>query len=444
MNNKSETPTRRDFLKTTGVLAAGSLVAGTMAPKVHAAGSDVIKVAMVGCGGRGRGAVKNAISADPGTKLVALADAFEDKANAIAGFMKKEFGDRVDTEGRVFSGLDSYKKAMDCLGPGDVVVFATPPAFRPLHFAYAVEKGLNIFAEKPLAVDAPGCRKMLELNEKAKEKGLKVAVGLNNRHYLRTEETVKKIQDGMIGDVVSCWVYRLQQEMSLAKTPDKTAFQHQLLNHNGWTWSSGSFMVDWMIHNVDVCCWARKEMWPVSVEGQGGRQTRTFKDQMFDHCAYEYRFEDGVKMMVQLRQIPKTWMAFRAVIHGSKGCAVVGEGVRDPIVYKTLKEANDNILWKSGLPGDNSYQKEHDRLFKAIRDNKEWNEVDRGVRATFTSIAARMAVDSGQELQLADLWESKYEMTPGIENWTIDGEPPVKPDENGNYALPVPGVTKQY
>ena len=435
---------RRDFLKTSGLLVAAGALAGSIVPKVHAAENNTIKIAGIGCGGRGRGAIKQALSTAGPTKLVALADAFDSQASKCGEFLKKELGDKVDVEGRVFSGLDSYKKAIDCLDPGDVVVMATPPAFRPFHFAYAVEKGVHIFCEKPVAVDAPGCKMMLEANKKALEKNLKIVVGLNNRHYFRTEETIKAIQDGAIGDIISCWVYRLQNEMGCAFDANKTPLQNQLTHHNGWTWLSGSFMVDWMIHNVDICCWARKEMWPVSVEGQGGRQVRTARDQMYDHCAYEYRFEDGVKMMVQLRQIPKVWNSFRAVIHGNKGAAVVGEGVVGPAIYKGYREVPENVIWKPKAEQCNSYQVEHDRLFAAIREDKPWNEVERGVKATFATIMARMAVDSGQELSYDTCWNSTYQMAKDVDKLTMDSPSPYMPKEDGSYELAVPGVTKQY
>ncbi|MDR1962173.1 MAG: hypothetical protein LBQ50_00125, partial [Planctomycetaceae bacterium] len=191
-------------------------------------------------------------------------------------------------------------------------------------------------------------------------------------------------------------------------------------------------------------CWARGEQTPVSVQGQGGRQVRKANDQMYDHCAYEYRFDDGVKMMVQLRQITKSWHSFRSVIHGTKGCAVVGEGVGNPVIYKGLKEIPENIAWKPQAGGCDSYQEEHNRLFQAIREDKTWNEIERGVKATFTSIMGRMAVDSGLELSYDTCWNSTYELAPGIENWTLESEAPVKPDENGIYHTAIPGETKEF
>ena len=436
---------RRDFLKTTGVIAAGAALVGAAVPKVHAGESNTIRVGLVGCGGRGGGAIRQALNTGP-TKLVAIGDAFDYRAkNTLAALQKDgHYASKIDCGDRIFGGLDNHKKVIDCLEPGDVVILATPPSFRPHYYAYAVEKGVHAFVEKPVGVDTPGCKKMLAANEIAKQKNLKIGVGLNNRHYFRTEETVKAIQDGAIGEIIACWVYRMHGPFPYINDPKLNAIQNQLLGFQNWTWGSGSFMVDWMIHNIDICCWARGDMLPVSVQGQGGRQVRTSNDQMFDHAAYEYRFDDGVKMMVQLRQIAKTYSSFRSVIHGTKGCAVVGEGVRDPIIYKSLKEASDNIAWKPQADTCDSYQEEHNRLFQAIREDKPWNEIQRGVDATFTSIMGRMAVHSGQELSRETCWASTYEMCPNIENLTMNSEPPVKPNEFGLYTQAKPGETKEY
>jgi len=445
-NNQSAGSSRRTFLKQSGVLTTG-LALTSMVPKVHAAETNTINVALVGCGGRGGGAIRQALSTG-NTKLVAVGDAFGHRAENFTNALKKDehFAPKIAQDVPVFGGMDNFKKVADALSPGDVIILATPPAFRPFHFEYAVNRGLHVFAEKPVATDTPGCKRMLAANEIAKQKNLKVAVGLNNRHYFRTEETIKAIQDGAIGDIIACYVYRLQNPMPYIYDANLSVFQNQLLGFQNWTWGNGSYMVDWMIHNIDICCWAHQDKLPVSVEGQGGRQVREFNDQMYDHCAYEYRFYDGVKMIVQLRQIANTWMRFQSVIHGTKGCAVVGEGVHAPLIYKGLKEVKENIVWKPETPVCDSYQEEHNRLFKAIREDKPYNEIDRGVDATFTSIMGRMAVDSGQELTRDLCWDSTYELAPGLENLTFESDAPIMPDENGSFAhhIAVPGVTKQY
>ena len=436
--------TRRDFLKSAGLLTAGVTLAGTAIPKVHAAGSDIIKIAFIGCGGRGSGAIRQALHADPQTKLWALADVFEDRAKGSLRALREELPEQVDVaDDRCFSGFDGYKNAIDSLGAGDVVLLTTPPAFRPLHFAYAVEKGLNIFAEKPLAVDIPGLKKLRETNKIAEAKNLKVAVGLNNRHYLRTAETVAAIHEGLLGDITSLWVYRIHATHPLKPLGDLTPLQHQLRNIFCFNWTTGGFIVDALIHNLDICCWAKKAL-PVAAQGQGGRITRQYKDQMIDQAAVEYFFEDGTRMMMQSKTFNNIWGTFQGTVQGTKGFAVLGEGVGFPKIYtgfNARKFEPQNPIWSASQPQNDSYQTEHDRFFKAIRDNQPWNEMERGIDATFVPILGRMAAESGKYVTDEAAWNSTFEYAPNIGELKYDSPAPVMPDANGNYPLPSPGVT---
>ncbi|MDR2755826.1 MAG: Gfo/Idh/MocA family oxidoreductase [Planctomycetaceae bacterium] len=452
MNHKNKTnETRRDFLKQSSLIAAGTvLTAASGIPRVHAAESNTIKMAIVGCGSRGRGATLQALNADPNLQLWAMADAFQDKTNASAIAVKTELEKKEESkkfdvpQERQFVGFDAYKKAMDTLNPGDVVLLATPPAFRPLHFAYAVEKNLNIFAEKPLAVDIPGLKSLRESNKKAVEKGLKVAVGLNNRHYFRTEETVKAIHDGKLGDLTSLWVYRMHPTHKIGDPGNQTPLEHQLRHIFNFNWTTGGFIVDALIHNLDICCWAIGQL-PVSAQGQGGRLLRTAKDQMIDHAAVEYRFADGRRMMLFAQTIENTYADFESVLHGTKGSAVVGEGVGEPKMFADFnaqRHRKDNAFWTPTTPANNSYQTEHDRFFKAIRENQLWNELERGIDATFTPILGRMAMETGQWVTAEAAWNSTFEYVPDIANLSFNGPFPLVPDENGNYPQPIPGVTK--
>ncbi len=318
----------------------------------------------------------------------------------------------------------------------------TPPAFRPLHFEYAVEKDLHVFAEKPLAVDVPGLRRLKKANEKAVAKGLKVAVGLNNRHYVRTEETIKAVRDGKLGDIVSLWVYRMHGPHRLSAVGSMTPLQHQLRNIFCFNWMTGGFIVDALIHNLDICCWAKQDL-PVAAQGQGGRLLRKQKDDLIDHAAIEFLFADGKKMMLQTKTIPNTWGCFQATIHGTKGSCVVGEGVGDPRIFNdyTPSGKGKNIIWKPESGGTNSYQVEHDRFFQAIRDGREWNELDRGIEATFTPILGRWAMETGQYLTAEEVWKSEFSYAPNIDTLTIDGDSPVMPDADGNYPISEPGIT---
>lgn len=427
----------------TGTILTGAALLAV--PKVHAGESSMIKIALVGCGNRGTGALRQALNADPQTKLWAVADAFTKKAVNMSEAMKSVFPEeRIDLpEERIFSGLDGYKKAIDALGPGDVVILATPAAFRPLHFEYAVNKGVHIFAEKPLAVDIPGLKRLRAANEIAKKKNLKIAVGLNNRHFLRTEETIKAIHDGKLGEIISCFVYRCQSHRGLKPIGNLPPLQHQLMNIFSFDWTCGGFIVDGIVHNIDICCWAKND-WPIEAQGIGGRVARKEKDQRLDIVSVEYTFRDGKKMVIQGRSMNNVWQYFQSNIMGTKGCSQVGEGIREPKIFAgfNLNGKDRKVIWEPKSPFYDSYQMEHNRLFEAIRQGKNWNEIDRGIMATFTGIMGRIVYQTGEKLTAERVWNSTYELTPGIDHYTIDGPSPCMPDKDGNYFNPVPGLFK--
>lgn len=442
---------RRQFLKTGGIVTAGAaavqLTVG--APHVHASENNKIKIAIIGCGGRGSGALRQALNADPNTVLWAAADAFDSKIKNMTGALTAAAKDPAQIQiapERMFAGLDGYKKAIDALGPGDVVILATPPAFRPLHFEYAVKKGVNIFAEKPLAVDIPGLRKIREANKIAQQKGLRVAVGLNNRHYPRTEATIKAIHDGKLGEILACWVYRCQHLHDLAPMPkEETPLTYQLKHIFNFDWLTGSFLVDALIHNIDICCWAKND-YPVEVQGVGGRIARTAPDDMLDIAAIEYIFSDGKRMMVQARTMRNVWQFFQSNIQGTLGCTQVGEGVRDPRIYAGFDMISNNRkeIWKPGesVPHYDSYQREHDVFFKALRSGDSWNEIDYGIKATFTAIMGRMAMQTGERLSADKVWTSNFQYAPKIDELTIESDSPFMPEKDGSYFIPTPGIYK--
>ncbi len=220
--------------------------------------------------------------------------------------------------------MDGYRKAIDALDPGSVVMLATPPAFRPIHLEYAVEKGMHVFMEKSFAVDAPGIRRVLRAGEEAAKKNLKIAGGLMSRHYKPLEDAVEQIHNGAIGEVITCWAYREHAPVGFGpKAAGESELAHQIHNYSNFTWLNGSFLLDWLIHNLDVCCWV-KGAWPVSAQGQGGRQVRTVPDQLFDHYAAEYTFPDGTRLLAQGRHMADCWGFFGSVIHGAKGSAILG------------------------------------------------------------------------------------------------------------------------
>ncbi len=434
---------RREFLQRTGATVAGAALAGAITARSYAAENNTIKIALIGCGGRGTGAAAQALSTQGPTKLVAMADFFENRLKSSLQALSHQKGKQVDVPpDRQFVGLDGYKKAMDCLGPGDVVLLATPPAFRPIHVEHAVAKGLNVFMEKSFAVDAPGIRRVLKAGEEATKKNLKIAGGLMSRHYKPLEEAVAKLHEGMIGERITCWAYREHGPVGFTpKSPGMTDLAHQIRNYSNFTWVNGSFLLDWLIHNIDVCCWC-KDAWPVSAQGQGGRQVRTEPDQLFDHYAVEYTFPDGTRLFAQGRHQANTWGFFGDVIHGSKGCAVLGEGVPNPRIYKGFQATPANVLWEYKGPPCNQYQVEHDLLFAAIRENKPYNETERCAKAAMAGILGRMAAECGQMVTWDEAMNSKLELAPGLDTLTMDSPAPVQPDAQGRYPIAMPGLTK--
>ena len=435
---------RREFLNASGRIAAASALGSWVAPSVYAAEDNTIKVALVGCGGRGTGAVVNALSTKSGpTRLVAMADVFEHRVQSSLGRLAPKFDKQIDVpKDRQFIGFDAYRKAIDCLDGSGVVILATPPGFRPLHLEYAVARGCNVFMEKSFAVDGPGIRRVLKAGEEATKKNLKIAGGLMSRHYVPLQEAVGRIHDGLIGDVITCWAYREHGPVGYAPKADGISeMAHQIRNYHNFNWLGGSFILDWLIHNLDVCCWV-KDAWPVSAQGQGGRQARTEPDQMFDHYAVEYSFADGTRMFAQARHMANCWNFWGSVVHGAKGAAVLGEGIPDPLLYKGHKRTEENIIWRYKGEKCDAYQYEHELLFEAIRQNKPYNETQRSAYATLAGVLGRMAAESGQEITWEQALASDLVLAPGVENFTMDSTPPVVPDAQGRYPAAMPGRTK--
>ncbi len=444
--NNVRSTTRRDFLKTSGTAVAAAAFAGTLTtPRAgYCAENNNIKVALVGCGGRGTGAAANALSTTGPTQLWAVADVFAEHAeNALANLAKQHSTQVAVAPERKFVGFDGFKQAIDSLGKGDLVILATPPAFRPMHFEYAVQRGVNVFMEKSFAVDAPGIRRVLKAGELAAQKGLKVAGGLMSRHYEPLELCVKQIHDGAIGEVITAWAYRMHGPVGFKpRREGRTELAHQISNYSCFTWLNGSFFVDWLIHNIDVCCWV-KNTWPVSAQGQGGRQVRADLDQLFDHQAVEFTFADGTRMFGQGRHMNNCHDFFGDIIHGAKGSAILGEGQTKPRLFKGWNQTVENLIWEFKGAAINHYQREHDLLFDAIRNNKPYNETERCAKSCMTAILGRMAFESGQKLTFDEALASNVQLAPGFENIkTLDDPAPVAPRPDGSYPLAVPGKTK--
>ncbi len=441
-NDREPSTSRRDFLKTSGALA-GAALTGAIGSRAYAAEDNTIKIALVGCGGRGTGAAVQALSTVGPTKLVAMADVFDSRLQNSLKSISQQMADQVDVpKDHQFLGMDGYKKAIDLIAPGGVILLATPPAFRPLHVEYAVAKGVNVFMEKSFAVDAPGIRRVLAAGKEAQKKNLKVASGLMSRHYIPLEQAVERLHDDMIGDLITCWAYREHAPVGFApKAAGMNEMAHQIRNYSNYTWLNGSFLLDWLIHNLDVCCWC-KDAWPVSAQGQGGRQVRTQPDQLFDHYSVEYHFPDGTRLYAQGRHMDNCWGFFGDIIHGTKGSAVLGEGVNDPCIFKGHNQTPENIIWRYKGPRCDHYQREHDLFFAAIRQDKPYNETERSAYAAMTGILGRMAAESGQMVTWEQAMASDLQLAPGLDKFTMESEPPVSPDAQGHYPVAMPGVTK--
>ena len=437
------TDSRRNFLKLSGGALAGTALFNAISARSYAAEDNTIKMALIGCGGRGTGAAANALATKGPTKLWAVADFFADRAESSVRNLAGQFTKQLDVpKQRQFAGLDGYKKAIDSLEPGSVVLLGTPPAFRPIHLEYAVAKGMHVFMEKSFAVDAPGIRRVLKAGEEAAKKNLKIAGGLMSRHYKPLEEAVQQIHDGTIGEVVTCWAYREHGPVGFSSKPaGMSELAHQIRNYSCFTWLNGSFLLDWLIHNLDVCCWV-KNAWPVSAQGQGGRQVRTEPDQLFDHYSVEYTFGDGTRLMAQGRHIGGCWDFFGDVIHGTKGSAHLGEGVGEPRLFKGHKQTPDRVIWQYKGPGCNHYQFEHDLLFEAIRQDKPYNETQRCAKAAMAGILGRMAAESGKAIAWDEAMASNVELAPGLDQYTMESNAPVMPDAQGRYPVAMPGSTK--
>jgi predicted dehydrogenase len=439
-------PSRRQFLHGASTLIAGGAALGAnlqIARSAHPGGDDEIKIAVVGCGGRGSQAALQALQTQGKVTLWAMADAFEDRLTSSLrgletyverGQKKGEplFADsKVDVPPeRQFVGFDAYQKCIDA--GADLVILATPPGFRPLHFEYAVKAGKHVFAEKPVAVDAPGIRRFLAANDEAKNKNLMVAIGLQRHHDPRYVEVVKRVRDGAIGDVLFTRVYWNGGLLWVrTRQPGQSEMEYQMRNWYYFNWICGDHIVEQHIHNIDVSNWLLG-MIPDEAQGMGGRQVRVGKDsgQIFDHHAVEFTYPDGRKMFSQCRHMNDCATSVSEFAHGTKGVADLSAA---------RITASDGTTWESTAPQIDAWQQEHHDLFAALRKGEIYNEGEYGAHATMSAILGRMATYSGKVVKWADALASDHDLSPARYDFAAD--PPVMPDAQGNYPIPVPGKT---
>jgi predicted dehydrogenase len=446
---------RRDFLKKStvagaamagGLTLAGGVLADEAKPLgVHVAGSGQRKIALIGCGGRGTGAVHDHMAAaallNDDVKIVAVADAFEDKAKHAADHFMKQFPKNADIPAdRVFFGFDAYQKA---IASADMLIVATSPGFRPYHHKAVVEAGKNIFMEKPCCTDAAGYRMLLESNKIADAKNLKVGVGFQRRHTPSYVECVKRIHDGAIGDLLLLRGYWNGGGIWFRdRTPEMTEMEYQMRNWYHFVWLCGDNICEQHIHNIDVCNWTKGDH-PVEANGMGScvqryknRDPKKGMGQIFDNHFVEFTYKDGTKFYSQCRHIPNTFSSVSEAVHGTKGTAVPGGSIKFA----------DGTDWKyQGVKGQktpSSMVQEHMDLINAIRKDEKYNEGHHGATSSFTAVLGRMATYSGQVVKWDDAAAKGPSEFPEKLAW--DAPPKCLPDKDGNYPIAIPGVYKAY
>ncbi|MBB1283754.1 Gfo/Idh/MocA family oxidoreductase [Flavisolibacter sp. BT320] len=441
MNNNNKS--RRDFVRQSSVLAGGLLVLPSFAQANFFSGADdVIKVAVVGCGGRGTGAAMQALLTKQNVKLVAMADAFRDRlddcyktltADDLSDWgAKGNVKAKVDVpEERRYTGFDAYEKAIK---HADVVILATPPGFRPQHFEEAVKQGKHVFMEKPVATDPAGVQKVLAAAAIAKQKKLNVVVGLQ-RHYQNSYRELFKRKDS-IGEIVSAQAWWNNDGVWVKKRqPGQTEMEYQMRNWYYFNWLCGDHIAEQHIHNIDVVNWF-KGAYPVKAQGMGGREVRKGKDhgEIFDHHFVEFEYADGTVMNSQCRHQPKTMSRVDELLVGTKGRIHCGAG-------KIVDSKGTSVYQFDRKTENNPYQTEHDELFEAIAKGQyKFADAENGAYSTMTSILGRMATYSGQVIHWDKALNSGISLQPAVYAW--DAPPPVLPNEEGYYPVAVPGVTK--
>ncbi len=430
---------RRDFVKNSSLLAGGLLAAPLLKANYFSGSDTVIRIALIGCGGRGTGAAVQALSTKQNVRLVAMADAFKDRLDSSYTNILEALEDKKDRiqvkEENKFTGFDAYKQAMAL---ADVVILATPPGFRPIHFEEAVNRGKHIFMEKPVATDPAGIQRVLAAAEKAKAKKLNVVVGLQRRYQNSYRELIKRVHDGAIGDITGAqawwdndgvWVHPRQ--------PGWTEMEYQLRNWYYFVWLCGDHINEQHIHNLDVINWAL-EAYPVKAQGMGGREVRKGKDygQIFDHHFVEFEYGNGALLNSQCRHIKGTMSKVDELLIGTKGKVYCGDA--------RITDHKGKVLYQFDKSKENQpYQTEHDELFAAIAggDYKFW-DAERGAKSTMTSILGRMATYSGQVIEWDKAINSGIDLSPA--SFDFKADPRVMPDAEGNYPVAIPGVTKYF
>lgn len=444
-SNPANHHSRRHFIKQSGALAAGATLLGSLPRNVFAAENHDIRLAIIGCGGRGTGAVKDALSVEKQgpVKLWAMADLRHEKINQAHKALAEKFPDKVDVSmSRMFTGFKAYQEAIDSLRPGDVAMCTTRAYIRPIHVEYAVKKGINVFMEKPFASDPGGVHRLLRAAEEAEKKGVKIAAGLQCRHSPARKALIEKMRNGEMGDITLIRANRLGGSSWLKPQGEKALQFAEQLNFGRihLLWVGSGHMVDNLIHQIDECCWI-KDSWPVSCLGMSGREPLT-EDCGQNHDVYsmEYTFADGTKAFCGFRRQTKARADFATYVHGTK-CAAQFSGWTHAAtvhMFKDQRIERDNIVWTPTKDEYSPWQYEWNDFIESIRKNRPHNEAKRAAYSDLASIMGRAACHSGNEVTWDDMMKSRFEFCANLDALTPDSPVPVKPDENGRFPLPRP------
>ncbi len=441
-DHHADQPDRRSFIKRTSVaVTAGVVTSNLILPKtsvarsVHVAGTDTIRIGLVGCGGRGNQAAVQAMNTTSGPVILSsIGDVFESRVTDCVATLKERMKDRYQdqvslTPDNMHHGFDAFEKVLE--SDIEMVILTTPPGFRPLHFERAIEAGKHVFMEKPVAVDAPGVRRVIEASKKAEQRGLMVGVGLQRRHERAYMETIDRLKQGEIGDVIFSRAYwNGDTPWVRNRRPGEGELEYQMKNWYFFNWICGDHIVEQHIHNLDVINWL-KDAYPVTAQGQGGREVRKGKDhgQIYDHHMIEFTYADGSTMLSQCRHMPGCWNKVAEFAHGTKGNCDISRG--------TI-EKNGQTVFTSRESRD-GHQQEHHDLFADLREGRIPNEGFYGALSTMTAIFGRMATYSGQLLKWEDCLQSNLSLANIDEMKSMDDQAPVYPDAEGNYPVAVPG-----
>ncbi|OHB85975.1 MAG: hypothetical protein A2V98_09375 [Planctomycetes bacterium RBG_16_64_12] len=444
---KAGKSSRREFLGAGGKLALGSALATAAIPRVHAAEENTIRLALIGCGGRGNGAVGNAANAmsvvGGPVKLFAMADIFERRLAASHKALTAMLGDFVDVPPeRQFPGFDAYKKAIDCLRPGDVAMLTGYAGWRPVQLEYAVEKGVNVFMEKSFACDPPGARRVMKAGDEAQKKNLKIAAGLMCRHSVNRQELMKRIGDGQLGTIQLIRGYRMGPVGPLGKKPaDESELLWQIRNFVWFLWVAGGLYAEMDIHQIDEFCWLAGAL-PQRAHGVGGRAANsTDASQNLDSFAAEWTFADGTKATHVVRYLQNCHNEFATYVHGTKCAAQFSGNIHAGTVriYKDQRIEPDNIAWEAPEEQYNPWDAEWIALLEAIRNDRPHNEARRAAESNLADMMSRAAIHSGKIITWDEAMASNFQFCPNIDTMDYDTEPPLKPDADGRYPVPIPG-----